>query len=349
MKRLAWVLVLWAHGFAVAGAHEFPKDWKWGVPSGPVCGVYAVCNSLQAMGIETSPGDFWSNEFVGSSEGSTPDELCRALHSRGVRGTVQAKLSVADLYIAGCPVIANVRAVPEASNYSHWVCVVARSDGLWMADGPGSAVKIPEAEFLAVWSGIGILVDKGPSGTLFLRISRVICTCAVLGLAALLISSLLKSGMSSLAVFFRLLLASLILSCLSSVVFLGASVPTRDAGALALAPYSDEFEVSTKGLIESVSGRFAEGEGLLVDARYEDDFELGSIPGAINVPVSASFPEVKEFLSSVSRDVPILVFCQSATCSYDQRVANMLVKLRFSEVSVADVGVSEYREWKNAN
>jgi rhodanese-related sulfurtransferase len=80
-----------------------------------------------------------------------------------------------------------------------------------------------------------------------------------------------------------------------------------------------------------------------------EDFAHGSLPNAVNIPVTATHQDIKEFLNAVPRDVKIVVFCQSATCAYDEHVAQMIAQLNFQRVSVANEGFAEFAKLKLAD
>jgi rhodanese-related sulfurtransferase len=81
---------------------------------------------------------------------------------------------------------------------------------------------------------------------------------------------------------------------------------------------------------------------LLVDARSIRSFSLGSIPGAVNIPVNALQSDVESFMRKVPKETPIVVFCQSVRCGYDEVIGRLLLELSFLDVTVTDEGYAEY-------
>ncbi len=82
---------------------------------------------------------------------------------------------------------------------------------------------------------------------------------------------------------------------------------------------------------------------LLIDARMERDYNAGSLQEAVNIPVSASQWSIRDYLECVGRETPIIVFCQSSRCGYDEAVATNLVNLGFQNVTVCNEGWHEYQ------
>jgi rhodanese-related sulfurtransferase len=81
---------------------------------------------------------------------------------------------------------------------------------------------------------------------------------------------------------------------------------------------------------------------LLIDARYEQDFRAGTIPNAVNVPVYASVWSIRQYFRNVDRQTPVVVFCQSKMCEFDETVAQNMSLIGFEHVLVCDEGWHEY-------
>ena len=81
---------------------------------------------------------------------------------------------------------------------------------------------------------------------------------------------------------------------------------------------------------------------IIVDARHEDAFAGGHIPGSINVPVNASPVVFEDEFGSLDCDSPIVVYCQSERCGYAESVANRLQLSGFRNVRLYSKG---YVDW----
>ncbi len=85
--------------------------WTWrSRPEGNVCGPYAVARAFDILGKPVPIESLWSPEFMASGEGSTPDELRKAIDKYGVYSVVASGLTGFELRALQLPFIANTRA-----------------------------------------------------------------------------------------------------------------------------------------------------------------------------------------------------------------------------------------------
>lgn len=326
---------------------------RWSSPaSGPLCGVYAACRALQMSGYDCSPTDFYSVKYVGSSSGSTPDELAaigEAVHARPV---VLSGLSLWDLRWLAHPIVANVRSTPFAADYDHWV-VAEHSEGLiTVFDREASPVRMSVAEFLSLWSGVAVLYaapGQSPLPALWFGralLLQLVLLCGWLSrpLWAKRIEAYRKATPpvnAAIRVSGHIVLLTALLTTCGMALF-GDVWHFADGLRLAIAPSRrSSFERMS---VDDLRRASASEDKILVDARRAVDYQHGSIPGAINIPVHASLWELREFLRPIDRDVPLVVFCQSAKCEFDNVVADNLSLLGFRNVSVCDGGWREYQQ-----
>ncbi|MFI5352065.1 MAG: rhodanese-like domain-containing protein [Candidatus Binatales bacterium] len=113
------------------------------------------------------------------------------------------------------------------------------------------------------------------------------------------------------------------------------------------APPFQASDLQTIGLSEFrpiVDGSSA----LIVDARSAPFYELGHVPGAINL-ARDDFAHDYQALSKklqTSRDRPTIVYCSGGECHDSKLVASALLSLGFSNVRVFTGG---WEEWTRAN
>lgn len=74
----------------------------------------------------------------------------------------------------------------------------------------------------------------------------------------------------------------------------------------------------------------------LIDVREPDEFKLGHIRGARNLPLS----QFKQSLNSIRADKPVYLYCQGSTRS--ARAANMLHKQKYRQLYVLKGG---FKRW----
>ncbi|MGH7135394.1 MAG: rhodanese-like domain-containing protein [Pirellulales bacterium] len=138
--------------------------------------------------------------------------------------------------------------------------------------------------------------------------------------------------------------ASLLAALAGNLVF---GDPLHHGKGVAAATASSEQAKYRIGTLDDARKATVSGGTLLVDARRERDYRLGTIDGAVNIPVTASVWEINKYLERIKRSTPIVVFCQSASCGYDETVARELVSLGFDDVTVCDEGWREYENSKH--
>lgn len=107
-----------------------------------------------------------------------------------------------------------------------------------------------------------------------------------------------------------------------SPLFSTAKDPLNHAALVGLNILNDEFKQvkvsEVRGLVESGAK--------IIDVREPDEFELGHIKGALNIPMS----EFRQRLDEFPKDEPVYVHCRSAQRSYN--VARALGQLGFDNI-----------------
>ena len=79
---------------------------------------------------------------------------------------------------------------------------------------------------------------------------------------------------------------------------------------------------------------FDKGDVLFVDARSQDNYEDGHIPGAVSLPVGLFDEQIESFLDRHSPDTRIVTYCSGRTCEDSHNLAQLLSDVGFSHVSV---------------
>ena len=88
---------------------------------------------------------------------------------------------------------------------------------------------------------------------------------------------------------------------------------------------------------------FASGEAIFVDARDPDLFQLGHIPGAINLPLNdfdLIFPELKERLLEMPR---IITYCDGSSCEMSVELTERLLFAGMHRVEVFIGGIQQWQ------
>jgi len=80
----------------------------------------------------------------------------------------------------------------------------------------------------------------------------------------------------------------------------------------------------------------------LIDARLRSNFDVGHIPGAINLPVDSRSEYRRQQVKMIERSTPCVVYCQSEKCRFGEEIALWLISEGFLDVSIYRGG---WREW----
>lgn len=112
-----------------------------------------------------------------------------------------------------------------------------------------------------------------------------------------------------------------------------ASAATNQAGAPPKAPE----EPAIPGLAWAQVKPLHEAKKIvLIDARPKPNFDIGHIPGAINLPGTSSLEELRAFAEKYPRDTALVLYCGSEQCHTSHQLAVVLVKI-FAYTNVRDM------------
>ena len=98
-------------------------------------------------------------------------------------------------------------------------------------------------------------------------------------------------------------------------------------------------------LIDEVQQLIASG-GWIVDARSPDLFAMGSIDGALSLPLVDIDAFLPDFLARVDKDQVIITFCSGFGCPDSFDLGVLLIELGYQDVRVFEGG---YPEWRDAS
>ena len=79
---------------------------------------------------------------------------------------------------------------------------------------------------------------------------------------------------------------------------------------------------------------FDKGNVLFVDARSQENYEDGHIPGAVSLPLGQFDKRIESFLSRYPPEQPILTYCSGRTCEDSHVLAQLLSDAGFTNVRI---------------
>jgi rhodanese-related sulfurtransferase len=79
---------------------------------------------------------------------------------------------------------------------------------------------------------------------------------------------------------------------------------------------------------------FDKDEVLFVDARSQNDYENGHIPGAVSLPVGQFEERIESFLNRYPAEQTIVTYCSGRTCEDSHDLAQSLSDVGFTNVRI---------------
>ena len=324
---------------------------------GPYCGIYSLLACLHSVGIAVDIRELWRVEYIGSARGSSAAELVRAAESCGACAVVLKNLTPRDLARSTTPMLLHVRSNWSNADYNHWVAFLGfEGDRVRIMDPPHPTHTLSVAELLAGWDGLAIAISRREHVVGLVGAARRAWALAVVtaGVVVLLVRPLLvRFGAEGLTAGGEMRWRRLGTQGLG-IVIVAAAVAGLWHTIHAVGFFRNRFvvaEVQQRYLSMHVPElsreefeRVVGASGTVIfDARLAKDFQRGAIPGAINFPVNATLPERRELLRRAHPGDLIVVYCQSASCPYSDKVAQFL---RFNGHWRVVIYRGGYREWQ---
>ncbi len=89
---------------------------------------------------------------------------------------------------------------------------------------------------------------------------------------------------------------------------------------------------------DTAKEKYNMGDAIFIDARTEEEFNAGHIPGALNLSFedfSEGKPEILEFLPE---DIELLIYCDTDECKSSEQVARLLKSYNYTNVKIVQSG-----------
>ena len=99
----------------------------------------------------------------------------------------------------------------------------------------------------------------------------------------------------------------------------------------------DKNTVHQPGKIDRVAWAksiFDKGDAIFVDARSQNDYENGHIPGAVSLPMGQFEAGIEFFLNRYPPEQPIVTYCSGRTCEDSHDLAQALSDVGFTNVRI---------------
>lgn len=308
------------------------------------CGIYAVYGAACSLDQEADFESLIGEEYVSGFAGSTTLNLLDAIESVGLEGTPVWRLSAASLKKSSDPLILHVTSEGQLVSYNHWLLFLGHKDGMaQIAEGEQGVVWVPLANVLARWDGVAIAVHKEKAPATNFNLIEFRQRISWLLLAAALFAPFafwkLPESRRVPAFILGICGAVVVISIVRHRVAQDGFFHNQETLAYIDAAYSGgKFETMSMDQIKSAVAEGGPMPFTVIDARYEDDFRMGAIPGAINIPISANSGLIEKLTKDIDRQRPLVVYCQTSSCSFDRIVAILLVGQGFKDIRLCSGG-----------
>jgi len=94
---------------------------------------------------------------------------------------------------------------------------------------------------------------------------------------------------------------------------------------------------------EELSLLMADNQLTIIDARQPLEFQLGHIPGALNLPVGEFDTEYSNLSSFLEKNRTMVTYCNEMSCTDSELLAQKLKEHGFSKIVIYKGG---YKEWQ---
>jgi rhodanese-related sulfurtransferase len=307
----------------------------------PYCGLNCVFAAAEALGQDNEFEPLIDRKFLSNRFGSTAIDLIAAGKHLGVNVTPYKGLSVTSLVKARDPLVLHVSPYGDVSRYSHWVLFLGSEKELAkIVDDDGVIALVPIAEILARWDGLALAVhvDASPLGNYSgVELSnRLSWFALILGITACF--TFLPAKFETKTIVF-VVFASGVMICFVSIWNHAPMATNRNSvGYLVTGHLGNRFERVEFGELSRLLEDNPSIGIFLVDARFASDSKWGSIPSSINIPVDSNRTEIARKVKGIPLARPVVVYCLSDQCGFDQAIANKLAAFGFKDIRLYEPG-----------
>lgn len=307
--------------------------------SGWYCGLYCVFQAARMAGREIDLDQLVRPERVSGRFGSSASDLLECLREFGVGHTFAPTASYTDVCLLGTPTILLVKSSPEAPAATHWVLVLsATRSSAEVYDPSAGVMRMSAGELQSVWGGPAILLhgsDEGAAVQAGRAVTRAVVFCGLAGLALWLVRGFARRGRAAVGL-------------VAASVALSVAWHAGDPAGFAWNGRTVRImnEVRHPRPVENLSPAdyaAAPSAFAVIDVRSPSQFEDGHLPGAINLPIMASYWRNRVRLAAVPEDAQVVLYCNSAECSWAATMAKSSLFSRYRAVRVLEEGIAGFQ------
>lgn len=106
-------------------------------------------------------------------------------------------------------------------------------------------------------------------------------------------------------------------------------------------PVVHDIEIDS---VDAAKEIFDAGDSVFVDARSADAFNDGHIPGAYSLPIGSFEDGIEQFYETFPFSTRIITYCTGRECQDSHELAQLLMEIGYSDVSVFIDGYPAWEE-----
>lgn len=322
---------------------------------GPYCGLYCLYFMKKINNQPVDFSQFVKREYMSSAKGSSLLELGKAAKDNGLYAEPSARLTASSLIESPYPIILHVKATMESKNYDHFELFLGMENGqAKIFNPPESLSLVPLYQIVSKWDGTGLIVSPEPislNKVLASAQKQLFMSLAIV-IAFILLVHWIRNRWFSKVILSRPKLFGLSVGQGAGLVVAALLIGmiyhfSNDAGFLAHANATTSVQQAHTGnFIPKISkeraAKLLEDGVVFIDARLSADFEAGHLEGAINVPVDANDTLHQKAIAGISKDADIVIYCQSSSCPFAEKVSTKLVSEGYSNISIYKGGWADW-------
>jgi rhodanese-related sulfurtransferase len=316
---------------------------------GPMCGLNALWAGARTIGIVplVKIEDVIQADFI-SAEGSSSEQLYRAAQRFGCIATPFSGFSLDDLRNLNQPAILHVTSSGPGTPFRHWSLFLGiDSEGRFIVqDPPYSEIAYSSGELNSNWDGNVLLISNKPTGIFervlangfFVRKSFPVLFCCIF---IVVLDSLIRQPIGIGRRLCLIIMCGLLLSFLRNLSddgFLKKSEFLIAKSAINSIEPINAPEIAIESFLPN------ENKYLVFDTRLADSYHRGTIPGAVNVPVTTPQSLLLRLTREIPKESPIVLFCQSKGCHFSDLIARRLAAIGFQNLHIYREGYAVYAQ-----
>ncbi len=301
------------------------------------CGLYCLVAASAALKQEIDAKELLTGSFAPSNQGSTADDLVRAAEHYGLAAKRMDNGCLDALISLNRPIILQLN-MGRVSRTYHWVTCIGKEDGqLLIVDAPNPPEKWSEAELLASWTKVAIVVsavDDLESSAIYVYVMKALSLCAwvlwpiLFAVIAIAIDRFWKDrgAKNGARLPTQVAVISLLAICGSFGISLAGvshiSLRSNHGELLCWLQSTDKEDHDVDNPINYI--KTVSPSDFLIDARVRGDYLRGHVTNAYNLPISSNNHHYQNVVREIGNQQRVVVYCLSVRCAWAEMTCRRL-------------------------